>query len=25
MQETWLVTPKGGQPLSSLPMQVHRS
>jgi Xaa-Pro dipeptidase len=25
MQETWLVTPQGGEPLSTLPMQVFRS
>jgi hypothetical protein len=25
MQETWLVTPDGGVPLSSLPMQVFRT
>jgi len=25
MQETWLVTPDGGEPLSSLPMQVFRA
>ena len=25
MQETWLVTAEGGEPLSTLPMQVHRS
>jgi hypothetical protein len=25
MQETWLVTREGGQPLSNLPMQVFRA
>jgi hypothetical protein len=25
MQETWLVTANGGEPLSTLPMQVFRT